>query len=447
MKSIASLLCLVLACCLFPSICAAADPASASDQSASAYIAPLANDSARAMLVSFLEEARNFTLNRGEDEAIAAFGDPKGEFVRGEMYVFAYDFNGTLLAHPYLHSLKGRNNLDLVDPNGVHMISNLLEVAGRGGGFAYHVYPNPAKANQTELKLLYVLKVDDNMWIGSGIYLSDQAPLFSFEDQRRLRAFVEAARDYALENGKAKAVAAFNDPKGEFVAGDLHVFAYDFSGDALSLPFHPELLGKNRLETTDANGVAFVNDLSALAGTGWGETYYIYPNPSNGMMEELGLSCSSKVDDSWWLGAGIFSGMRSVLNVSALKPINSDELKAFVEEAYSHVLVAGKDKALKEFMDLNSSWVRGDVYIFAQDFNGTELCLPYMPDKVGTDRLNVTNDQGVYINREMRAIAMNGSGFYEYRWKNPISNLSEPKVSYVTKVDDSWWLGAGIYEA
>jgi polar amino acid transport system substrate-binding protein len=257
---------------------------------------------------------------------------------------------------------------------------------------------------------------------------------------------VDAARDYALEKDKAKAIAAFNDPKGEFVAGDLYVFAYDFSGDALSLPFQPELLGKNRLNATDANGVAFVSDLSDLAGTGWGETYCLSPNPSDGMKEELRLSYSSKVDDSWWLGAGIYSGMTSVLNVSALKPINRDELKTFVEEAYSHVLVTGKDKALKEFMDLNGSWVRGDVYVFAQDFNGTELCLPYMPDKVGTNRLNITNDQGLYINREMRAIAMNGSGFYEYSWRKPLSNQSESKVSYVTKVDDSWWLGSGIYQ-
>jgi signal transduction histidine kinase len=98
-------------------------------------------------------------------------------------------------------------------------------------------------------------------------------------------------------------------------------------------------------------------------------------------------------------------------------------------------------------MDLNSSWVRGDVYIFAQDFNGTALCLPYLPEEVGTNRMDIQNDQGVYINRDMRAIAMNDSDFYEYRWRNPISNQSEPKVSYVSKVDDTWWLGAGIYEA
>jgi len=233
MKSIASLLCFALAGCLLgcllgwapPSMVAAADLAS--DQSAIAT--PVANDSARAMLISFLQEARNYTLNRGKDEAMAAFSDPKREFVRGDLYVFAYDFNGTLLANPYLHSLIGRNNLDLVDPSGVHTIRNLIEVAKRGNGFAYNVYPNPNKPNQTELKLLYVLKVDDGLWIGAGIYLPGQAPLFSFEDQRRLKVFVDEARDYALKNGKAKALAAFNDPEGEFVVGDLYVFAYDFS--------------------------------------------------------------------------------------------------------------------------------------------------------------------------------------------------------------------------
>jgi signal transduction histidine kinase len=443
MKLIAFIVSIALSACLFPSICAAAEPAS----NQSAYMPPIANDSARDELISFLDEARNYTLNNGKDEAIKAFSDPNGDFVRGDMYIFAYDFDGTLLAHPYLHNLIGRNNLDLIDPNGVHFIRNLIEVAKSGKGFACNVYPNPNKANQTELKLLYVLKVDDNLWIGSGIYLPGQAPLFSFEDQRRMMAFVDEARDYALKNGLDKALQVFNDQEGEFVKRDLYVFAYDFQGNALSLPFQPELVGKNRLEAKDSNAVAFTRDNLNLARTGSGWVYYIYPNPRENMREELKLSYTVKVNDSWWLGAGLFSSSTSARNLSAMKPTSREELKTFVEEAYSHALVTSKDKALEEFMNLNSSWVRGDVYIFAHDFNGTALCLPYMPKEVGTNRMDIQNDQGVYINREMRAIAMNGSGFYEYRWRNPISNQSEPKVSYVSRVDDTWYLGAGIYEA
>jgi len=118
-----------------------------------------------------------------------------------------------------------------------------------------------------------------------------------------------------------------------------------------------------------------------------------------------------------------------------------------VESAYSHVLVTGKEKAIGDFMNLNGTWVRGNVYIFAADFNGTSLCLPYLPDAIGTNRMDIQNDQGEYINREMREIALNGSGFYEYEWRNPITNRTEPKVSFVKKVDETWWMGSGIYES
>jgi len=433
----------LLAICLFPSIGAASDLA----LNQSAYAVPIANETSRAQLVSFLEDARNYTLKNGNTEALKAFSDPKGGFVRGDMYIFAYDFNGTLLAHPYLHNLIGRNNLDLVDPNGVHIIKNLLEVAKHDRGFAYNIYPNPNKQNQTGLKLLYVLKVDDGLWIGSGIYLPGQVPLFSFEDQRRLKAFVDEARDYALKNGKDEALQVFGDPKGEFVRGDLYVFAFDFQGNVLSLPVQPNLVGTNRLEAKDSNGVAFTRDNLDLARTGSGQTYYLYPHPLKDMEEMLKLSYATKVDDSWWLAAGIYSNSSSIQNVSSMKPANREELKTFVENAYTHTLLVGKDKALQEFMDQSGIWVRGDVYIFAFDFNGTSLCQPYLPEEVGTSRINIQNDEGRYINREMLAIARNGSGFYEYRWRNPITNQTEPKVSYLMKVDDTMWLGAGIYEA
>lgn len=136
-----------------------------------------------------------------------------------------------------------------------------------------------------------------------------------------------------------------------------------------------------------------------------------------------------------------------VTGASLKIPSNESELASFVELAVSHARDVGKYEAIKDFMDLNGSWVKGDIYIFAHDFNGTSLCLPCMPKEVGTNRSNIQNDQGIYINRDMRSIALNGSGFYEYNWQNPLTNQSESKVSYVMKVDDTWYLGAGIYKA
>jgi signal transduction histidine kinase len=433
----------LLTACLVGS--AGASEASAENESP--YPMQIANESAKEGLVSFLDEVKEYVLNNGKDEALEAFSDPSGEFVRGELYVFAYDFNGTLLAHPHLPKLVGRNNLDLVDPNGVPMIRNLMKVAERGGGFLYNVYPNPAAENAEELKLVRVLKVDDGLWIGSGIYLSVQPPRFSPQDQEALKSFVDEALNYSIENGREKSLEAFNDPAGEFVREDLYIFAYDFNGIVLALPFQPEIVGENRIGVEDANGVAFIQDFISLARGGGGESYYLYPNPAENMTEGLKLSRVAKVDETWWLGAGIYGSRASAESLYEKKPESREELKSFVEEAASHALVLGKEKALADFMDTEGLWVRGDVYIFAHDFNGTALALPFLPLEVGTYRLDVQDERGVCIDQEMRSIVLNeGSGFYEYRWNNPVTNKTEPKVSYVTKVDDTWWIGAGIYQ-
>ncbi len=139
------------------------------------------------------------------------------------------------------------------------------------------------------------------------------------------------------------------------------------------------------------------------------------------------------------------SDAQTITNASLRSPSNESELKAFVESAVAHAHEVGKPQALRDFMDLKGPWVRGETYIFAHDFNGTTLCLPYQPSAVGTDRQGVQDAEGKYINRDMQAIAMNGSGFYNYLYRNPVTNQTTPKVSYVMKVDNTWWLGSGIY--
>ncbi|WP_394356982.1 cache domain-containing protein [Candidatus Methanocrinis natronophilus] len=88
------------------------------------------------------------------------------------------------------------------------------------------------------------------------------------------------------------------------------MFAYDFNGTALALalvpPFQPDIVGEVRIDVEDVNGVAFVRDFISLARGGGGESYYIYPNPENEIAGDLKLSRVSKVDETWWLGAGIY---------------------------------------------------------------------------------------------------------------------------------------------
>ena len=279
--------------------------AAAADENES-YVYILEPD-AKEDLINFVNEARDFVLDQGKDKAIEVFNDPNGEFVRGELYIIAYDFNGTRLAHPYLPNGIGENALIVTDSNGVADVRNMREAAKRGGGFTYYIWPNPAHSNAEELKLTYVLKADEGLWLAAGTYLRVHTPIFNNESREDLVAFVENARNFALGTSKEDALNAFNDLNGSYVEGDRYIFAYDFDGNALALPFQPELLGDNRINITDSNGVEYIRDMIALAQSGEGFVYYIKPDPAENMTQGFKLSYITKVDDTWWLGAGIYA--------------------------------------------------------------------------------------------------------------------------------------------
>jgi len=131
---------------------------------------PVFSNESRKDLIDFVESARNFALNHTKEEAVKAFNDPNGKFVRGELYISAYDFNGTRLAHPYL--MIGENVLDVTDPNGVSDVRDRRDLAANyGNGFTYYLWPNPAHSNALELKRAYVAKINDGWFISSGTYM------------------------------------------------------------------------------------------------------------------------------------------------------------------------------------------------------------------------------------------------------------------------------------
>jgi len=123
---------------------------------------------------------------------------------------------------------------------------------------------------------------------------------------------------------------------------------------------------------------------------------------------------------------------------------SNETLVAFVESAAAYVKENGKEKALAEFNNPNGSFIRGELYIYAYDFNGTTLAHPVNPEKVGVNRLD-EGDTGIYLRGTIDAVR-NGSGFYRIKYVNPTHNRTlESKLVYGVSIDDDWWLGSGIY--
>lgn len=67
--------------------------------------------------LAFLSEAVAYIKHNGKEKALQEFNNRSGFFVRGDLYIFAYDFNGTCIAHPINHDLVGQTGLS--DINGV----------------------------------------------------------------------------------------------------------------------------------------------------------------------------------------------------------------------------------------------------------------------------------------------------------------------------------------
>ncbi|GFO67595.1 hypothetical protein GMLC_11740 [Geomonas limicola] len=110
--------------------------------------------------IRLVKKAAAFYKEQGLEKALEEFSNPKGQFKEGEVYIFAYDLTGTMLAHPN-PALIGQNLTDVPDANGKLFRKEFVTVAmTKGSGWVDYKYQNP-KTKQMEQKTTYVEKVED----------------------------------------------------------------------------------------------------------------------------------------------------------------------------------------------------------------------------------------------------------------------------------------------
>lgn len=111
--------------------------------------------------VKMVKAAVAYIAANGEEKGLDALNNPNGEFVKGELYVFAYDMNGVLLANSFRQNLLGQNLLDVPDASGKKFRREIIELAkSKGSGWVDYSYQNP-KTKQLEQKTTYLEKVGE----------------------------------------------------------------------------------------------------------------------------------------------------------------------------------------------------------------------------------------------------------------------------------------------
>jgi hypothetical protein len=257
-------------------------------------------------LTAFVDKAAAYAKEHGKDAAISGFNDANGSFIDGDMYVFAYGTDGTVLALPYQQGALGTDRTGITDPNGVKYIDRMKQIAREGGGCLYYIYANPADNYRNEFKFSCVKPVDDDWFVGSGIYLPEVPAQFNMTERDALVERVRQARAYAQENGAEKSVRDFNDVNGTFADGSKYIFAYGYNGTTLAMPFQPESIGTDRTGFADTYGVKVAAWEIAVAENGGGFVYVDYINPDTGK-PGIKLCYVVPAGDDWLVGSGIYT--------------------------------------------------------------------------------------------------------------------------------------------
>ena len=111
------------------------------------------------------------------------------------------------------------------------------------------------------------------------------------------KTLVRKAVAYVKYQGKEKAIAEINKPRGMFDKGEAYVFAYDLQGVMVAHPKNPTLIGKNLIAVPDTEGKLFRKEIVEKAkskGSGWVD--YTYWNPETIELEHKTTYCQNEGD-------------------------------------------------------------------------------------------------------------------------------------------------------
>lgn len=103
------------------------------------------------------------------------------------------------------------------------------------------------------------------------------------------------------------------------------------------------------------------------------------------------------------------------------------------------------DHQLQEL--INATRFSGSEYLYLFNLDGFNIAHPLMPELRGTNRMDMQDEDGIYITREMlKGIKANGATFWQFSWPKPEGGPAVPKLGYAEQVPGTELvLGSGIY--
>lgn len=203
-----------------------------------------------------------------------------------------------------------------------------------------------------------------------------------------------------------------------FNQGRGYYFIYKTTGNNIMHPVVPAMEGTSKWDLQDTRGNYIVRDMGKIvkqAGEGFYRWWFVKPQNKSQEFEKIGFGQYFAPYD-WFIGTGEY-----VIDVES--DIKARLLKRVANMRYGN-----------------------NGYIFVIDYQG-KILSHYNEEYIGTNRMDIRNQQGVSIVEEIVKIAKYSEDFLYYESSlMPSTGQPAEKVSFIKGLSDwKWAIGTGAY--
>lgn len=128
----------------------------------------------RAEAQAMAEAAAAHVQKAGRVQAFADFQQDRAQWLRRDLYVFAFDFGGTCLAHGVNRKMIGRNLSELIDDQRRSVVLEMAALArSKGSGWISYKWADPL-TRKVEPKSAFLVRIEGfDGFVGVGVYETD----------------------------------------------------------------------------------------------------------------------------------------------------------------------------------------------------------------------------------------------------------------------------------
>lgn len=345
-----------------------------------------------------VKSAVRYGQNHSPKELFEQMNNPRGMFVYGDIYLYAYDFEGNVVAHGESPELVGQNVIDEVSSDGKYRAREMLAIAMSQKGEGWYSY----KSMQGNLeKRVFVKRLADKKTNKSYMVVGGYYPEI---DEHTVVDLVKRAISYLREHGAEKSFPEFSKRLGKFATGSVALFAYDMKGTSVADIANPAFVGLNLMNTRDKEGKYITRMIIEHAER--------YPNGG-------------------WLGYTLRNAYAMVYTEKVNVPDGDYVIGAlyYPDEKYIHVRFMvdrallflknnPKEVAFDMFASRSDDFLRGDTNAFVYNKQGIVLVDGQDRSKIWQSEDIASDSSNKSVTEKIIAIASTGGGWLEVQQNN-----------------------------